>query len=109
MPTQPMIVGNPVLVVVDIQEGGGDEHVFGEVGIPIMDGGEGNNTIIGGSGKDVIHAGDGNNWINGRRGDDTERERDRCVHDAVECGPALPARPASRGSALARNGLCREQ
>jgi nicotinamidase-related amidase len=40
MPTQPMIVGNPVLVVVDIQEGGGDEHVFGEVGIPIMDGGE---------------------------------------------------------------------
>jgi biuret amidohydrolase len=38
MPVQPMIVGNPVLVVVDIQTGGGPDHVFGEVGIPIMDG-----------------------------------------------------------------------
>ncbi|CAN5465224.1 hypothetical protein BH10ACT9_BH10ACT9_12840 [soil metagenome] len=36
MPTQPMIVGNPVLVVVDIQEGGG--MTADEAGIPVMAG-----------------------------------------------------------------------
>jgi biuret amidohydrolase len=36
MPAQPMIVGNPVLVVVDIQEGGG--MTADEAGIPVMPG-----------------------------------------------------------------------
>lgn len=36
MPTQPLIVGNPVLVVVDIQEGGG--MTADEAGIPVMPG-----------------------------------------------------------------------
>ena len=36
MPAQPLIVGNPVLVVVDIQEGGG--MTADEAGIPVMPG-----------------------------------------------------------------------
>jgi nicotinamidase-related amidase len=36
VPTQPLIVGNPVLVVVDIQEGGG--MTADEAGIPVMPG-----------------------------------------------------------------------
>lgn len=36
MPTQPLIVGNPVLVVVDIQEGGG--MTAEQAGIPVMAG-----------------------------------------------------------------------
>ncbi|SEH87491.1 Nicotinamidase-related amidase [Mycolicibacterium rutilum] len=36
MPTQPLIVGNPVLVVVDIQEGGGMSA--DDAGIPVMPG-----------------------------------------------------------------------
>ena len=36
MPKQPLIVGNPVLVVVDIQEGGG--MTADEAGIPVMPG-----------------------------------------------------------------------
>ena len=36
MPKQPLIVGNPVLVVVDIQEGGGMSA--DDAGIPVMPG-----------------------------------------------------------------------
>ena len=36
MPTQPLIVGNPVLVVVDMREGGAMSAE--EAGIPVMSG-----------------------------------------------------------------------